>query len=144
MRSVAISPPGSGFASLAPWLVASVLLASPLHAQQAAEPLGEDNVTVLTALEVPARALGNPGAGLVDPAEVSQGGAYRLMDTRLSYPAFGAVAQAASAPGAAAAGAAATPEAPGASASDLNKQLSNPVTSIWSLSFQFKIGRAHV
>ena len=134
MKSVAISLRNSGIVRLAPCLVASVLLASPLHAQQTAAPPGENSAT---AVEVPARALGNLGAGLIDPSEVSRDGAYRLVDTRLSYPAFGAVAQAAGAPGTAAAGAAATPEAQRASAGELNKQLSNPVTSIWSLSFQF-------
>ena len=62
---------------------------------------------------------------------------YRLIDARLDYPDTWRVAQATGTPGSPPG---ASPSAPGAheaSASELNKQLSNPVTSLWSLAFQF-------
>jgi hypothetical protein len=62
---------------------------------------------------------------------------YQLIDARLDYPASWRVAQATGAPGAQATGAGRAPEANEPSASELNKQLSNPVTSLWSLAFQF-------
>ena len=107
-------------------------------ARSAAGPPGEERATALTPVEGPAWARRNPGAGPIDQSAVTEGdGAYRLGDTRLSDPAAWRVAQTTGAPGTAAAGAAVAPEPQGASASELNKQLSNPVTSIWSLSFQF-------
>ena len=63
--------------------------------------------------------------------------AYRLMDARLDYPASWRLAQAAPAPGAPASASGPEPQAQESSASELNKQLSNPVTSLWSLAFQF-------
>ena len=57
--------------------------------------------------------------------------------TRFDRSVTGPVAQASGAPAAAATPPGAKPEAEGASASELNKQLSNPVTSLWSLTFQF-------
>jgi hypothetical protein len=60
------------------------------------------------------------------------------MDTSLEYPAAWRLAQAAPAPGSPGAGPpTSAPDAQGASASELNKQLSNPVTSLWSPAFQF-------
>ena len=77
-----------------------------------------------------------PGAEPVsEPAVSREDGAYRLVDARLDYPAAWRVAQAAGASGTAGAPSAAEAGAP--SANELNKQLSNPVTSLWSLSFQF-------
>ena len=90
-----------------------------------------------------ARAGEAPGVGLAfDPSERSEldagrAAAYRLLDARLAYPAAWRVAQGTGAPGTAATTPVAEPAEAGASASELNKQLSNPVTSLWSLSFQF-------
>lgn len=62
---------------------------------------------------------------------------YRLMDTHLDIPAAWRLTQAAPAPGAPGAGTPGRgPEASETSASELNKQLSNQVTSLWSLAFQ--------
>jgi hypothetical protein len=66
-----------------------------------------------------------------------EGGAYRLMDARLDYPASWRVAQAAPATGTQASAPGKEPEGEEGSASELNRQLSNPVTSLWSLTFQF-------
>ena len=87
-----------------------------------------------------ARADQDSGGELVFQPEVSPADRpYQLMDTRLDYRVAGQVtpqiAQATGTPGTAAPAAASG--APGASASELNKQLSNPVTSLWSLTFQF-------
>ena len=62
---------------------------------------------------------------------------YRLIDARLHYPASWRLAQAAPASSTSGGTPEREPEAHEASASELNKQLSNPVTSLWSLSFQF-------
>ncbi len=74
-----------------------------------------------------------------EPAKQSQTpiGTFHLIDPHLDYPAAWRVAQAAGAPSTTAAAPAAQSEGGGASASELNKQLSNPVTSLWSLTFQF-------
>src|SRR5262245_2358606 len=75
-------------------------------------------------------------AGLVPPLS-EEPGPYHLIDARLDYTPAGHVAQARGSPSAPAGASGAKPDAPEASASELNKQLSNPVTSLWSLSFQF-------
>jgi hypothetical protein len=72
-----------------------------------------------------------------DPAVDGSAGTYRLIDATLDYPAAWRLAQAAPAPGTAGGAPGREPEVHEASASELNKQLSNPVTSLWSLSFQF-------
>ena len=78
------------------------------------------------------------GPALVSGPEIDeQAGAYRLMDARLDYPASWRLAQAVPAPGTPASATGKEPQAQEASASELNKQLSNPVTSLWSLAFQF-------
>jgi hypothetical protein len=59
------------------------------------------------------------------------------MDTQLDYPAAARLAQATPAPTPAPGATGTEPDAHAASASELNKQLSNPVTSLWSLAFQF-------
>ena len=74
---------------------------------------------------------------LSEPAVDGSAGAYRLIDASLDYPASWRLAQAAPAPGSPGGTPGRGPDAPEASASELNKQLSNPVTSLWSLSFQF-------
>ena len=74
---------------------------------------------------------------LSDPAVDEPAGAYRLIDANLDYPASWRLAQAVPAPGSAGGTPEREPGAPEPSASELNKQLSNPVTSLWSLSFQF-------
>jgi len=73
-----------------------------------------------------------------------QGGAAGLVDTRLDYPASWRVAQAAPTPGTSDSAEGESDSAEGredephrVSASELNRQLSNPVTSLWSLQFQF-------
>jgi hypothetical protein len=85
-----------------------------------------------------ARAGQDSGGELVSQPDVSPDDhPFQLMDTRLDYGTAGQatwqMAQATGAPGTTAAPAAASE----ASANELNKQLSNPVTSLWSLSFQF-------
>jgi hypothetical protein len=62
---------------------------------------------------------------------------YRLIDTRLEYPASRRIAQAAGTPDAHEGIAGKEDRPHEVSASELNKQLSNPVTSLWSLTFQF-------
>jgi hypothetical protein len=84
------------------------------------------------------RAVLNPGAR--PPYHFSVGkldGAVDLEDSRIDESVAERFAQAAGAPGREGAASAASPEAKGASARELNKQLSNPVTSLWSLTFQF-------
>src|SRR5262245_37190012 len=75
-------------------------------------------------------------AGLVPPLS-EEPGPYHLIDARLDYTPAGHVAQARGSPSAPAGASGAKPDAPEASASELNKQLANPVTSLWSLQFQF-------
>ena len=84
------------------------------------------------------------GAGIADlassaPVSASGGkaGAYQLTDTRLEYPASWRVAQAAPASGESETVEGMEDEPHVVSASELNRQLSNPVTSLWSLQFQF-------
>ena len=72
-----------------------------------------------------------------DPGVDGSAGAYRLIDTSLDYPAAWRLAQAAPAPGSTGGTPGRESGASEPSASELNKQLSNPVTSLWSLSFQF-------
>src|SRR5262249_51796165 len=62
---------------------------------------------------------------------------YRLVDAHVDETAGWRVAQATGSPGPVTGTAGATPGASEPSASELNKQLSNPVTSLWSLTFQF-------
>src|SRR5262245_10109413 len=87
---------------------------------------------------------GSNGAGIADvassaPVSASGGeaGAYQLTDTRLEYPASWRVAQAAPASGESETAEGMEDEPHAVSASELNRQLSNPVTSLWSLQFQF-------
>ena len=63
--------------------------------------------------------------------------AYRLMDAHLDYPASWRLAQAAPSPGSSESAEGREGEPHQVSASELNRQLSNPVTSLWSLTFQF-------
>jgi hypothetical protein len=83
--------------------------------------------------------VGEPaGSALVSgPGTDGQGGAYRLMDTRLDYPVSWRVAQATPAPGTSESVEGVEDQPHQVSASELNRQLSNPVTSLWSLTFQF-------
>src|SRR4030095_14860506 len=62
---------------------------------------------------------------------------YRLIDTRLEYPASWRAARAAGPPEAHEGVAGKEDRPHEVSASELNKQLSNPVTSLWSLTLQF-------
>ena len=70
-----------------------------------------------------------------DPGIAGAAGAYRLIDASLDYPAAWRLAQAAPASSTTGGTPGREPEAYEASASELNKQLSTPVTSLWSLSF---------
>jgi len=63
--------------------------------------------------------------------------AYHLLDARLEYPRAQRVAQATGSPSTAAGAPGTKSGTPEPSANELNKQLANPVTSIWSLQFQF-------
>ena len=74
---------------------------------------------------------------LSEPAVDGAAGAYRLIDASLDAPASWRLAQATPAPGTPGDAPGKEPEASEASASELNKQLGNPVTSLWSLAFQF-------
>jgi hypothetical protein len=77
-------------------------------------------------------------SGAKGVAAISQeAGGYQLIDARLDFPSSWRVAQASGAPGVPATDAGKAPGANEPSASELNKQLSNPVTSLWSLGFQF-------
>ena len=79
------------------------------------------------------------------PLAEGQAGAYRLMDTSLDFPASWRVAQAAPSPGTSDGGEGTESDSAEGredqphqvSASELNRQLSNPVTGLWSLQFQF-------
>ena len=71
------------------------------------------------------------------PGADGQGGTYRLTDTRLNYPAISRVAQAGPTPGTSESAEGKEDEPHQISSSELNRQLSNPVTSLWSLTFQF-------
>ena len=62
---------------------------------------------------------------------------YHLMDARLDYPVSWRVAQATPTPGTSESVEGKEAEPHQVSASELNRQLSNPVTSLWSLTFQF-------
>src|SRR5262245_25732651 len=92
------------------------------------------------------RALGGAFEETVASARADgQGGADGLIDTRIDYPVSWRVAQAAPTPGTSdSAEGGESDSAEGRedephriSASELNRQLSNPVTSLWSLQFQF-------
>ena len=80
--------------------------------------------------EVRTRPVLNPGAPL--PYRLGD-----LGDFRFDESASWRVAQAAGAPGREGTALSASPEGEGPSASELSRQLSNPVTSLWSLEFQF-------
>jgi hypothetical protein len=67
----------------------------------------------------------------------AEGDPYLLIDTRLAYPDSWRIAQAAGTPGAHEDVAGKEDRPHEVSASELNKQLSNPVTSLWSLTLQF-------
>jgi hypothetical protein len=67
----------------------------------------------------------------------AEGDPYRLIDTRLEYPASLRIAQAAGTADAHEGVAGKEDRPHEVSASELNKQLSNPVTSLWSFTFQF-------
>jgi hypothetical protein len=71
------------------------------------------------------------------PGTDTEAGAYRLLDARLDYPVSWRVAQAAPTPGTSESVEGKEAEPHQVSASELNRQLSNPVTSLWSLTFQF-------
>src|SRR5262245_6866605 len=71
------------------------------------------------------------------PAAEAKSGGYRLMDTRIDYPASWRVAQASPTTGTSESAEGNEDEPHQVSASELNRQLSNPVTSLWSLTFQF-------
>ena len=93
---------------------------------------GDDSQEVLT------RAVLNPGAP--PPYQLGVGqldGPVDVDEFRVDEPASRRVAQATGAPEREGTASPASPSAEGQSASELNRQLSNPVTSLWSLQFQF-------
>jgi hypothetical protein len=71
------------------------------------------------------------------PGTDTEAGAYRLLDARLDYPVSWRVAQAAPTPGTSESVEGKEAEPHQVSASELSRQLSNPVTSLWSLTFEF-------
>jgi len=71
------------------------------------------------------------------PGTDTEAGAYRQLDTRLDYPVSWRVAQATPTPVTSESVEGKEGEPHHISASELNRQLSNPVTSLWSLTFQF-------
>ena len=109
-------------------LIAATALVLAAHMPSSAD----EPRALLTGLEETA------GSALVSASGThGEAGAYRLIDARLDDPASWRVAQATPAPGAPASATGKAPEGNEQSASELNKQLSNPVTSLWSLAFQF-------
>jgi len=89
------------------------------------------------AVAVPSWAANEFPAGVhIAPPLTEEALAYHLMDARLEYPAQ-RVVQATGSPSAPAGTPGTKPESAEPSTSELNKQLANPVTSLWSLQFQF-------
>ena len=87
------------------------------------------------AIAVPSWAANEFPQGIdIAPRSDEETSAYHLLDARLEYPRAERVAQATGSPSASA-GAKSDSAEP--STNELNKQLANPVTSIWSLQFQF-------
>ena len=76
-------------------------------------------------------------SNLVSASGTNGAGAYHLIDARLGDPVSWRMAQAAPAPGTSESLEGKEDEPHQISASELSRQLTNPVTSLWSLEFQF-------
>jgi hypothetical protein len=109
-------------------LAAAAALVLAAHMPSAAD----DSPTLLAGLA------DTTGSNLVSASgTIDEAGAYHLIDTRLDYPVSWRMAQAAPAPGTSESVEGKEDEPHQVSASELSRQLLNPVTSLWSLQFQF-------
>jgi hypothetical protein len=110
-------------------LAAAAALVLAAHMPSAAD----DSPTLLAGLA------DTTGSNLVSASgTIDEAGAYHLIDTRLDYPVSWRMAQAAPDPGTSESVEGKEDEPHQVSASELSRQLLNPVTSLWSLQFQFK------
>jgi hypothetical protein len=112
------------------WLVGGA--AATLVLAAVGSSSADDSHPVRAGLEEAVASAFIPGPGVDE-----RSGAYRLMDTGLDSSVPWRVAQATSTPEVSEEAEGREHEPEKVSASELNRQLSNPVTSIWSLQFQF-------